>query len=203
MEMSRTGMGGIGRIVAALVVFATVAVGAEEEQLEETEDFSAWYAGAAAGMFMPGSGVAARRAAAAEFTLGHSFSDCYALEAALFSVPHASCASGGGCTLSGGALRALAHLSAIEEFDLLFGSERFDPFVTIGISSIFATHRVFNDRDRRSGIGPEAGFGFFYHLDDFWSLRADARMGVALDSRSAVAGTVLVGLQCEFGGGEE
>ena len=97
------------------------------------------------------------------------------------------------------AARGLFHLTGIEEFDLLFGCERFDPFVTFGAAALFASRHVFADDSHRTAIGPTAGVGAFYHLTDSWSLRFDATAAMAVDTPCGMCYGLSLGLQWCFG----
>ena len=79
------------------------------------------------------------------------------------------------------------------------GCERFDPFVTVGVASLFASHHVFADGSHRTAIGPTAGVGAFYHLTDSWSLRFDATAAMAVDSPCGMSYGISLGLQWSFG----
>ena len=89
------------------------------------------------------------------------------------------------CGLS---VRALGHFSLWEEFDLLFGCEKFDPFFTFGASGWM----------RRGQVGPSAGIGAFYYVDDDWALRLDASATLGLDTRREMAYSVTLGIQRAF-----
>ena len=58
---------------------------------------------------------------------------------------------------------------------------------------------VVADDSHRTGIGPSAGFGAFYHLTDSWSLRAEARAALAVDSPCGMDYSILAGVQYSFG----
>ena len=114
-------------------------------------------------------------------------------------MPNAVSSRGGNTTVTEFAARGLFHMTGIEEFDKLFGCERFDPFVTFGVASLFASHHVFADGSHRTAIGPTAGVGAFYHLTDSWSLRFDATAAMAVDSPCGMSYGISLGLQWSFG----
>lgn len=75
-------------------------------------------------------------------------------------------------------------------YDRFFGFSPFDPFVTVG-----AGGWVGSDRGQ---VGPSAGLGAFYHLDDHWSLRADATLTLGLDAKAEALYSLSCGIQYTF-----
>ena len=174
-------------------------VWAVEEPAEGPCDRS--YVGVAGGLLLPGNGNSLHRAASVAARAGWYWTEALALEAEVASVPHAASGEGGTPVMAFSA-RALFHLSGWETFDKLFGCERFDPFVTTGVQSSFASRHVFADGSHRTGIGPMVGVGTFYHLSDAWSLRFDAMAALDVDSPCGMRYGVALGLQRSFGDGE-
>lgn len=166
---------------------------------EETDGYTPAYVGASGGIFLPGNGSSLKRAAMASAHGGWYLSDNLALELEGGCVPNAVSSRGGNATVAAFAARGLFHLTGIDEFDKLFGCERFDPFVTFGASALFASRHVFADDSHRTAIGPTAGLGAFYHLTDSWSLRFDAATALALDTPCGMAYSLSLGLQWSFG----
>lgn len=166
---------------------------------EEVEDNPSYgYVGAASGMFLPGNGNSLKRAALVTVRGGWYLNDYFAIETEALCAPHVSSGEGG-TTVWGGSAQALWHLSGWEAFDKLFGCERFAPFLTGGLQALCATRHVFADDSHRTGIGPTAGIGAFYHLTDNVSLRFDARAALAVDSPCGMTYSLLAGLQYSFG----
>lgn len=159
------------------------------------------YVGAGGGLLLPGNGVRARRAAEVSVNAGWYATEFLAWEAAASCAPRAVRNGGGDTSVTALAVRGLFHLTGIEEFDLLFGCERFDPFVTFGAAAAFAARHAFADGASRTGIGPAAGVGAFYHLTDEWSLRFDAGAALAAGSPCGMSYALGVGLRRSFGGG--
>ena len=159
----------------------------------QAEGLGEWYAGAAGGVALPGSGNSLRRAAEISVRGGRYLCDSVALEIEGTSVPSAATDRAGSTTLTGFGMFALWHM---------FGYERLDPFLAGGFAARFATHHVFADDSHRTSIGPAAGFGVFYHLTDSWSLRADAWAAMGADSPCGFVYSVSVGLQFSLGGDE-
>jgi len=186
--------------VKTYLVLAILAAGLFAIAEEET-GVDPWYASASGGVFLPGNGNSLRRAASVAVRGGRYVTDNLALELEGGCVPNASMSSGGNATVTTFAARGLFHLSGIDEFDKLFGCERFDPFVSLGAAAFFASHHAFADGSHRTGIGPSAGLGAFYHITDNWSLRFDASTAMTVDTPCGMAYGVGLGLQRSFGGG--
>ncbi|MDO5317386.1 MAG: hypothetical protein Q4G65_02055 [bacterium] len=161
-----------------------------------------WYVGASGGMLLPGNGNSLRRAGEVSARVGCYTSDFLAWEVEGLSAPNASSRMGH-CSLSGAAVHGLYHLSGFEAFDKLFGCERFDPFVTLGVMSRFGSRHVFAGGGHRTSTGPVAGIGAFYHLTESLDLRFDARAMLGIDSPCGMLYSAVVGLQWNFGGGGE
>ncbi len=90
--------------------------------------------------------------------------------------------------LSGLAWRNVWHLQGWEWFGKLFGYERFDPFLTFGVRG-WLPH---------GDVGPFAGIGALYYLDDYWALRFDADATLGLESDVETVFSVSAGLQYTF-----
>ena len=89
------------------------------------------------------------------------------------------------------ALQDLVHLSAFETYDRFFGYSRFDPFFTFGGGGWIGGF---------GQVGPSVGIGAFWHLDDNWSIRAEASTILGLDGECEMIYLMSVGLQYSFGG---
>jgi len=176
--------------LAAITVLPSVA--------EEVDDgVSYGYVGAAGGIMLPGNGNSLKRGALVSARGGWYLDEYLALEAEALCAPNVS--SGDGNTpVWGGSAQVLWHLSGWEAFDKLFGCERFAPFFTCGVQALCAPRHAFADDSHRTGVGPMAGFGAFYHLTDNWSLRADARAALAVDSPCGMSYALLMGVQYSF-----
>ena len=167
---------------------------------DEAVDGAQAYLGAAGGIFLPGNGSSLKRAATVSARGGWYVSDNLALELEGGAAPNAVSSRGGNTTVTEFAARGLFHLTGIEEFDKLFGCERFDPFVTFGAEALFASRHVFADGSHRTAIGPTVGLGAFYHLTDQWSLRFDATAAMSVDTPCGMSYGMSIGLQWDFGG---
>lgn len=160
------------------------------------------YVGASGGLLLPGGGNSLARAAETAVRMGFYATDSLAWEVEGACAPNVSTGSGNEA-LSGVAARGLFHLTGIEEIDLLFGCERFDPFVTFGGAARFGARHAFADDSHRTALGPTVGVGAFYHLTDTLDLRFDAQAMPGCDAPCGMLYAVCVGLQWNFGGGGE
>lgn len=160
------------------------------------------YVGASGGMLLPGNGNSFRRAAEVDVYAGIYTDDFFAWEVVGMCVPNAASNSGHG-TLNGVAAHGLFHLAGWEAFDKLFGCERFDPFVMAGGEVRFGSQHAFAEDSHRTATGPSIGFGAFYHITENLDLRTDARAMMGCDSPCGILYSVVLGVQWNFGGGEE
>ena len=167
---------------------------------EEDAAGDGWYLGAAGGMMLPGGGNSLRRAAEAGVRGGRYITDSLALEMEGACAPSAVSGHGGNTAISGVALQGVLHFTGWREFDMLFGCERFDPFLTLGAGARLAGRNVLAEDSHRTAFGPVFGLGAFYHLTDSVSLRADAKAQLCCDSPCGMLYGVSVGLQYSFGG---
>ena len=86
---------------------------------------------------------------------------------------------------AGLAARGVVHWKGWDEWDMLFGFSRWDPFFMIGACGWLPDGQV----------GPAAGIGFLYYLDDNWALRASAEATLGLDSRTEMIYSLSLGVQ--------
>lgn len=154
--------------VLALSVFAAFACCAGDE----------WYAQGAAQIVLPQGGSGMRRRGGGAARVGRYVSDSLALECEAAWLEN-------GAAL---AARAVWHLHGWREFDMLFGYERFDPFLSAGARGWIHDGQV----------GPSAGIGAFYYLTDEWALRFDADATLGLDTHVETAFAISAGVQYFF-----
>ena len=183
------------KIILIFALAATATLPAEEEV---DDGVSYGYVGAAGGILLPGNGNSLKRAALVAARGGWYLDEYVAVEAEALCAPHAS-SDVGGTAVWGGSVQALWHLSGWEAFDKLFGCERFAPFLTGGVQALCAPRHVFADDSPRTCIRPSVGFGACYHLTDNWSLRAEARAALAVDTPCGMDYAILAGVQYSFG----
>ena len=145
---------------------------------EEASDETGWYSGVAAQLVLPQGGARMHRLGGGAARVGYYFTGSLALEAEAAWLEN----------VVGLSARALWHLHGWEEFNMLFGYERFDPFLTLGARGWIHDGQV----------GPSAGVGAFYYLTDSWALRFDADVTLGLDTDVETAFTLSAGLQYSF-----
>lgn len=184
-----------------LALFSALAISRAAAE-DEAYEFDRWCVGAGGGVVLPGNGNALKCAAAVSVRGGYYLSETFAVEAEGFSAPNAAAKGRGTAAVQGVTIGGLAHFTSFTFYDRLFGSERFDPFLTFGVQSFFASKHVFADCSHRTAVGPYAGIGAFYHLTDNLSLRADARAALCCDSPCGMMYGVQLGLQYSFGADE-
>ena len=161
-------------IVAALASLLSLGVRAEEEDGYAGE----WYAGGAAQLVLPQGGSRMRRLGGGAARAGRYLADSLALECEAAWLEDSAAL----------AARAVWHLHGWEEFDMLFGYERFDPFLSAGAKGWIHDGQV----------GPSAGLGAFYYLTDDWALRFDAEATLGLDTRVETVYSISAGIQYFF-----
>ena len=159
-------------LVAALAPLLAVAASAEEPAE------SGWYAGGAAQLVLPQGGSRMRRLGGGAARAGRYLTDSLALECEAAWLEDSAAL----------AARAVWHLHGWEEFDMLFGYERLDPFLSAGARGWMHDGQV----------GPSAGLGAFYYLTDDWALRFDAEATLGLDTRVETVYSISAGIQYFF-----
>ncbi len=161
---------------------------------------TSWYTGVSGGMLLPGNGNTLKRAGEVSFRGGCGiWDDVASVELEGICAPNVSTHAGNEA-LSGVAARFIFHLNGIEEFDKLFGCERFDPYLSVADMVRFGARHAFADRSHRTALGKAFGIGALYHLTDNLAIRFDAQAMVAFDSPCGMLYSVGLGLQWTFGG---
>ena len=159
-------------ICAAIAPLLALAASAEEPAE------SGWYAGGAAQLVLPQGGSRMRRLGGGAARAGRYLTDSLALECEAAWLEDSAAL----------AARAVWHLHGWEEFDMLFGYERLDPFLSAGARGWIHDGQV----------GPSAGLGAFYYLTDDWALRFDAEATLGLDTRVETVYSISAGIQYFF-----
>lgn len=159
-------------ICAAIAPLLALAASAEEPAE------SGWYAGGAAQLVLPQGGSRMRRLGGGAARAGRYLTDSLALECEAAWLEDSAAL----------AARAVWHLHGWEEFDMLFGYERLDPFLSAGARGWMHDGQV----------GPSAGLGAFYYLTDDWALRFDAEATLGLDTRVESVYSISAGIQWFF-----
>ena len=151
-------------VILALSILAALACRAGDE----------WYVQGAAQIALPQGGAEMRRLGGGAVRVGRYVADSLALE----------CEAAWLEDVAGLGARAVWHLHGWREFDMLFGYERFDPFLSAGARGWLHDGQA----------GPSAGVGAYYYLTDDWALRFDADATLGLDTRAETAYTISVGV---------
>ena len=159
-------------ICAAIAPLLALAASAEEPAE------SGWYAGGAAQLVLPQGGSRMRRLGGGAARAGRYLTDSLALECEAAWLEDSAAL----------AARAVWHLHGWEEFDMLFGYERLDPFLSAGARGWVHDGQV----------GPSAGLGAFYYLTDDWAFRFDAEATLGLDTRVETVYSISAGIQYFF-----
>lgn len=151
---------------------ALTATAAEDDYLEfaEVGEYEHFYADAQATLVLPegGRGERMRRLGGATVRFGGYISDAWALEGA----------AGLHENRGYGAAGVLWHWWLYEKFD---------PYLRLG-AAVWAPGTA----------GPMAGWGCFWHFDDYWSLRADVDWTLGIDSGCTGVFAFSFGLQYSF-----
>ncbi len=162
----------------ALILAAALAASAALASGEDGGVQDRFYAGAAAEVALPQGGARIRTLAGAAARFGCYLADALALEgAAAWAEDRAALSAS-----------ALWHWRGWEEYDLLFGYSRFDPFFAVGAKCW----------TRGGPAGPHLGAGALYYLDDSWALRFDAGLTLGVDGGVETVHTLSLGLQRSF-----
>lgn len=131
-------------------------------------DFERWYTGARAVAVIPQGGGEMRNLCGAGAYLGYYIDDFLTVEFSSAWLEDTAALS----------LKGLWHW---------WGYERFDPFFTFGASGWI-----------NGEVGPTLGWGAFWHLNDYWSIRFDADATYGLDDADEMVYSIALGLQWSF-----
>ena len=131
-------------------------------------DFERWYIGARAVAVIPQGGGEMRNLCGAGAYLGYYIDDFLTVEFSSAWLEDTAALS----------LKGLWHW---------WGYERFDPFFTFGASGWI-----------NGEVGPTFGWGAFWHLNDYWSIRFDADATYGLDDADEMVYSIALGLQWSF-----
>jgi len=162
--------------VATTFVALTLCLNAFAE--EEPCDFDRWYVGVSGQIVLPQGGSKMRHLGGAAAQFGWCLSPSVAFEGEAAWLENR-------CGL---AVRSRLHFNGLEFYDRLFGYSRFDPFVTLGAAGWI------NDGQ----VGPAAGLGALYYLDDHWALRGDVTATLGLDTNTEMVYGFGLGVQYSF-----
>ncbi len=138
----------------------------------------AWYVEPVAQFVFPQGGGDLRQLSGAAVRFGGNVSDT-------FSTFYEVAALENQCGL---AVRGNWSLQSWDWFGQMFGYERFDPFVSLGVRG-WLPH---------GDVGPCIGLGFLYYLDDHWAVRVDGDVTLGLESEVETIHSVSAGIQYLF-----
>ena len=147
---------------------------AESFPLQE-EDLSSSYLGASGAIVLPQGGSRMTHLGGAAFHAGYYFNGWFALEGEASWMENRA----------GLAARGIVHWKGCDEWDMLFGFSRWDPFFSIGACGWLPDGQV----------GPAAGIGLLYYLDDNWALRFSGEATLGLDGRTEMIYSLALGVQ--------
>ncbi len=175
-QMRRRELGWLkGLALSALLLFGFPL----RAEVDEASFFTGAYAEVVGQSIFPqGGGDMGRHRAGAAVRLGKNVTPHFVTELEVAALEDA-------CGL---AWRNVWHLQGWDWFGRLFGYERFDPFLAGGVRGWLP------DGD----VGPFAGLGALYYLDDHWALRVDGDATLGLESEIETIYSVSAGLQYTF-----
>lgn len=161
--------------ISTVFVSLMMCLALNAQSVDEEEVRSSPYLGLSGSLVLPQGGSRLARLGGAALLGGCYFNDWFALEGeAAWMENRAELAA-----------RGVAHWKGWNEWDMLFGFSRWDPFFTLGAKGWLKDGQV----------GPAAGVGFLYYLDDNWALRAEAEATLGLESRREMVYSAGVGIQ--------
>lgn len=162
----------------ALVACCLIGGSLRAEEFGETADFDHWYVGAAVELVLPQGGSSMHRLGGASARFGYYFSPVFAFDAQAAWMENKA----------GLSAKALWHLQGFEWWGMMFGYERFDPFLTVGAKG-WINH---------GQVGPVLGIGAMYYLSDHWALRFDADLTIGVESDVETIHSLSAGVQYSF-----
>lgn len=143
---------------------------------------AACYVGFFGRLDLPEGGSEARRLGGGGARVG-----CYLDEAQLYAVEGEAAWCEDSASLGAD---LVVHWQAWSVYGDLFGFSQFDPFFVVGARGWIGSEA--------GNVGPAAGVGAFWHLDDNWSLRFDAGATLCLDGGAEMRYTLAAGVQYGF-----
>ncbi|MDA3927310.1 MAG: outer membrane beta-barrel protein [Kiritimatiellae bacterium] len=183
-----------------LLVAATNTVFAADDSevpLADVDQTSRWYLSPGVGMLFFEGNQPVDNGLNMVLRLGYDVTEHWSTELGVSWAPNITDNNGFGCkaqNVNGFFLDGLYHFDRFE---------RFDPYLAGGFGNFRANDSVFCEGSEHIVSGPRAGIGFFYHLNDRWSLRVDTRAFMALDQTCETMYSADLGIAYRFGGGGE
>ncbi len=185
------------------VCLAAGLMGATMACADELADAPRWYVSPGVGMMFFEGNQPADEGLNMVLRLGYDISEHWSAEGGVSWAPNIT--SNGrdgrddgqeGYDFSGQSVRGL-FLDGLYHFNRY---NRLDPYLTGGFGYYRANDRIFNEGGEFSVAGPRVGAGVMYHLNDRWSLRADTRAFMAVDTTCEMIYTADAGVAYRFGG---
>jgi len=149
--------------------------GAAGTLVGDEEDLTSFYLGAAGSLVLPQGGSRMTHLGGAALRGGYYFNDWFALEGEAAWMEDRA----------GLAARGVIHWKGWNEWDMLFGFSRWDPFFTLGAKGWLPDGQV----------GPAVGIGVLYYLDDNWALRCEGEATLGLDTNTEMIYSLSAGVQ--------
>ncbi len=177
-QMRRRELGWLKALALSVLLLMGLPLRAEMSVDEESFFTGAYAEVVGAAIFPQGGGDIGRHRAGGAVRLGKNVTPYFATELEVAALED----------LCGLAWRNVWHLQGWEGFGKLFGYERFDPFLSFGVRGWLPS----------GDLGPFAGVGALYYLDDHWAIRVDGDATLGIESEVETIFSVSAGLQYTF-----
>lgn len=151
-----------------LGLVVSLAVYAEDDYDYVEYDYEQWTVGTQGTLVLPQGGAKMHRRGGATIRAGYYIDDAWMLEGTAAWLEDSV----------GLGVNLLWHWWLYEPFD---------PFFTLGADGWID-----------GGVGPSLGWGCYWHVDDNWSLRADAKATLDVDGADEMIYSLSLGLQYAF-----
>lgn len=189
--------------VAAIAFFCLFVAGAHSVSAAEAADAPNWYVSPGVGMMFFEGNQPTDEGLNMVLRVGYDFTEHWTAEVGLSWAPNITSNGSDGADDGepGAGLKSQnvfgLFLDGLYHFDRF---ERLDPYLTAGVGYYRSKGTIFCDGDEFNVAGPRVGAGVMYHLNDRWSLRADARAFMPIDEDCAFIYTADAGVAYRFGG---
>ena len=168
----------MSKFLLTLISMGVLCWSACADEFAESEVLAPWYVGGAAELVLPQGGASQHRLGGAVVRFGYYFAPALALD----------CEAAWMENKAGLSAKALWHLQGFEWWGMMFGYERFDPFLSVGAQG-WINH---------GQVGPVFGLGALYYLSNDWALRVDADLTVGVESEVETFHSLSLGVQYSF-----
>jgi outer membrane protein OmpA-like peptidoglycan-associated protein/opacity protein-like surface antigen len=163
---------------------------------DELADAPRWYVSPGVGMMFFEGDQPTDEGLNMVLRLGYDISDHWSAEGGVSWAPNITDTEDKGNGLDGQSIRGV-FADALYHFNRF---ERWDPYLAAGFGYYRANDRVLCEGAESTTVGPRVGAGVFYHLNDRWSLRADARAFASMEEDCEFIYTADAGVAYRFGG---